>query len=483
MFEKNPLAQAVMDPTLQIVMVNDAFCTLLGYSRDRLLGIKFTDLRSQGMMKYLKDSGESVMDAINGKRITTGESTGETLSGLHVMLRTNIPILDEKNELRYVYVTYNEITSHVKVQQYMEHEVTGLWELVSKVEHGDLTGRYEVTKPDEDTRKMYEQIVKIRDGFRTVVSSLKTNIIDVDKKMLDLTSTAANATSSIGDASKSVNQIAKNAGKVSENAEKASQGVDQIAKAMQDMSAAVEEITASMENVSGLSKETNDLSRNGAELAGKAEKSMVEISESSEKVFEIVSDVEKQMGEISKIVILIRELASQTNLLALNAAIEAARAGDAGRGFAVVATEVKSLAQESRNSAERIEEMIGNLKKSTQNASAAMASSKSLVDQGGKMVTETVQSFKSIASAVEKVAKSASEVAAATQEQAATTEEITASVAEVASLVEMTAKEAGDAAAAAEESSAAIDEISRMVATVNSVAVEAMEANKKFKVN
>ena len=162
---------------------------------------------------------------------------------------------------------------------------------------------------------------------------------------------------------KEFNQIAKNAGKVSENAEKASQGVDQISKAMQDMSAAVEEITSSMESVSNLSKQTNDLSQSGAALAGKAEKSMGEISASSAKVYEIVSDVEKQMGEISKIVVLIRELANQTNLLALNAAIEAARAGDAGRGFAVVATEVKSLAQESRNSAERIEEMIGNLEK------------------------------------------------------------------------------------------------------------------------
>jgi len=462
MFEKNPLAHAVMDANLKIVMVNEAFSRMTGYSRDRLLAIKFTDFRSQGMLKYLKDSGESVVDAVNGKRITVGQSTLETPSGIHVVLRTNIPLLDEKNELKYVYVTYNEITKVVKSQQFMEKEVDELSKVYSKMAEGDLTVRYELTKPDEDTKETYEQIAKLRDAVRGIVINLENNIGDVNKRMQNLTSTAANASTSIEDASKSVTQIAK---------------------AMQDMSAAVEEITASMESVSALSKETNDLSHNGAELAGKAEKSMGDISISSEKVYQIVSDVEKQMGEISKIVLLIRELANQTNLLALNAAIEAARAGEAGRGFAVVATEVKSLAQESRNSAERIEEMIGNLKKSTANASTAMAESKVIVDQGAKMVTETVQSFKSIASAVDKVAKSASEVAAATEEQAATTEEITASIAEVANLVEHTAKEAGDAAAASEESSAAIDEITRMVATVNQVAVEAMDANKKFKVD
>ena len=483
MFEKNPLAHAVMDSTMKFVMVNEAFCKMVGYGRDRLLAIKYTDFRSQGMLKYLKDSGESVMDALNGKRITVGESTLETPSGVHIIIRTNIPILDEHNDVSYVYITYNEITKIVKNQQFVAKEVEEMSKVYGLMAKGDLTVRYNITDADDDTREMHDQIVKLRDAVRGIVINLENNIGDVNKRMVSLTSTAETATSSIEDASKSVNQIAKNASKVSENAEKASNGVDQIAQAMQDMSAAVEEITASMENVSILSKETNDLSRNGAELAGKAEKSMGEISESSAKVYEIVADVEKQMGEISKIVVLIRELASQTNLLALNAAIEAARAGDAGRGFAVVATEVKSLAQESRNSAERIEEMIGNLKKSTQNASTAMANAKGIVDQGAKMVTETLRSFNSIASAVDKVAKSATEVAAATEEQAATTEEITASVAEVASLVEQTAKEAGDAAAASEESSAAIDEITRMVATVQKVAVEAMEANKKFKVD
>lgn len=483
MFEKNPLAHAVVDGNLKIVMVNDAFCKLVGFSRDRLLAIRFSDFRSQGLIKYLKDSGESVMDAVNQRRMTKGESTFETPSGVHVVLRTNIPVLDEKNELRFVYITYNEITQVVKTQQYMANEVEELSKIYGKMAEGDLTVRYEITKPDEDTKATYDQIIKLRDAVRGIVINLEENIGDVNKRMLNLTSTADNASTSIEDASKSVNQIAKNASKVSENAEKASLGVEQIAKAMQDMSAAVEEITSSMESVSALSKETNDLSHNGAELAGQAEKSMGEISVSSAKVYEIVSDVEKQMGEISKIVILIRELANQTNLLALNAAIEAARAGEAGRGFAVVATEVKSLAQESRNSAERIEEMIGNLKKSTQNASTAMADSKVVVEKGAKMVSETVKSFTSIASAVEKVARSASEVAAATEEQAATTEEITASVSEVANLVEQTAKEAGDAAAASEESSAAIDEITRMVQTVNKVAVEAMEANKRFKVD
>lgn len=54
----------------------------------------------------------------------------------------------------------------------------------------------------------------------------------------------------------------------------------------------------------------------------------------------------------------VARIASQTRLLALNTAIEAERAGEAGRTFSVVATEVRALADSSRETGARIGQMV-----------------------------------------------------------------------------------------------------------------------------
>ena len=70
------------------------------------------------------------------------------------------------------------------------------------------------------------------------------------------------------------------------------------------------------------------------------------------------STLDTRTGEIANMVASITKIADQTNLLALNAAIEAARAGDSGRGFAVVAQEVRNLASETKDAAEKIVEFV-----------------------------------------------------------------------------------------------------------------------------
>lgn len=482
MFEANPLALLLVDKQLNNVKTNAEFVSITGIPREKVLSIKLTDFKDMGLIKYLKDSGETFQDAITKKRAVHGQSSLEVPAGRIEVLRTIVPLFDEKGELEYVFISYNDLTKMIKVANYMANEVEELSRIYAIMAQGDLTPRYQLSDPDEDTKESYDLLVKLRDGVRGIIGSLQVNIRDVNKKMQDLTLTSEKATRSVEEASRTVNLIARNAGVVSGNAQKSAEAIDQISKAMQDMSASVEEITSSMESVSSQANNANTSAKSGAVLAETVSKDMEEMSAGTNEVYNLVKDIEKQMTDISRIIGLIRDIANQTNLLALNAAIEAARAGDHGRGFAVVAAEVKSLAQDSRSSAEKIEDMITQLNNATMKATGAMEAAKGLVGKGVAESQQALYAFREIQKAAETVANSASDVAAASEEQAATTEEITASVHEVASLIDATAKEAGEAAAGTEESAASIDEIAGMIQNVNEVAAAAMEANRKFKV-
>ena len=105
-------------------------------------------------------------------------------------------------------------------------------------------------------------------------------------------------------------------------------------------------------------------------------------------------------GQIGGIVETISSIASQTNLLALNAAIEAARAGEQGRGFAVVAEEVRKLAEESQQAAERIAGLIGEIQAQTAGAARVVTASAEGTRESVETVQRTREAFESIGQAV-----------------------------------------------------------------------------------
>ncbi|WP_425349337.1 methyl-accepting chemotaxis protein [Consotaella salsifontis] len=62
--------------------------------------------------------------------------------------------------------------------------------------------------------------------------------------------------------------------------------------------------------------------------------------------------------KIDKIVDSITMVSVQTNMLAVNGSVEAARAGEFGKGFMVVSTDIRNLAQDSSENAERIKDLV-----------------------------------------------------------------------------------------------------------------------------
>ncbi len=100
-----------------------------------------------------------------------------------------------------------------------------------------------------------------------------------------------------------------------------------------------------------------------------------------------------KVEEVQKIVTTILSISSQTNLLALNASIEAARAGEAGKGFAVVADEIRQLAEQTKESSNRIKDIIADLSDYAERANNSVSDTISSVERQNEMIDVSREKF------------------------------------------------------------------------------------------
>lgn len=119
-----------------------------------------------------------------------------------------------------------------------------------------------------------------------------------------------------------------------------------------------------------------------------------------EEIYEQIIRLNQQTSQIGKIINLVSDIANQTNILALNASVEAVRAGEYGKGFGVVATEIRKLADRSKESADKINTIVTDIQNSISSTVMVTDEGKRKAEESIAMSRQTAEAFKNVAQAI-----------------------------------------------------------------------------------
>ncbi|HYD52210.1 MAG TPA: methyl-accepting chemotaxis protein, partial [Gemmatimonadaceae bacterium] len=230
-------------------------------------------------------------------------------------------------------------------------------EQVAKAAEEQARAVEEASKTIEEQNKALADLNAASDELSQMADTLESSSA-VDKSAEELASAAEELSATIEQSSRAAREIAT--------------AVQQIATAGAEQAAATEESASAAEQIekgATVMKERADVSiAKAGELQRFIAANKLEIdalitgisgaAEASARSAENIRSLEASTGRIDKIVDAIVMVSMQTNLLAVNGGIEAARAGEYGRGFAVVAGDVRSLAKDSAENAEKIKDLV-----------------------------------------------------------------------------------------------------------------------------
>ena len=232
--------------------------------------------------------------------------------------------------------------------------LTRVQSALTKVSNYQLDAGSEI----EGLDKRGDEIGKLATATKSVITML-TDVVDVLR----------NCSDSLNESSESMNKTSGLLVQVtSENTSVADTLSDSIAKTNSSIETVNEEISKIVDLVNQVSekvsvgkKDSDNLIKTTEEMGKKIDD---EVNANIVKVDTTVADMQdalkglEAVEKINELADSIMEITEQTNLLSLNASIEAARAGESGRGFAVVAGEIGQLAEQSKNTALRIQQIV-----------------------------------------------------------------------------------------------------------------------------
>ncbi|MGG0739336.1 methyl-accepting chemotaxis protein [Niallia taxi] len=254
-----------------------------------------------------------------------------------------------------------------------------------------------------------------------------------------------------------------------------------MAATMAEGAKGIELIASSSLSVADYSIRVNDAANEGNKVIQDTLDELKGLNTTVTETVSVMENLGERTNRIGAISEVITNIAEQTNLLALNATIEAARAGEHGKGFAVVATEVRKLAENSKESAKEIAELIQAVKHDTETAVTSTLKSKSEMESSLFSANNAGLAFKNILASIENIVAQIQEISTTSEELSASVEEITASSEELAAIASENVDHVNAVTSASEQQTATNEQVGRLINELNEMSKELNDTMDKFK--
>lgn len=352
--------------------------------------------------------------------------------------------------------------------------ITEMVNVTKKISEGNLQEKIHVTSDDE-VGILGDSINVMVDHLRSIVVGLTKITQQVNKTSNQMDSQVIRTNEFAATISASMNDVADGSSSQTNN-------MVNISTTLEEISKTINYFTEGMNSVATGMTEAEQSSNKGLKALRTVNESIEKMEGQSEQSSVIISALASQLEEISSITKLIEGIAEQTNLLALNASIEAARAGEQGKGFAVVAQEVRSLAEQSKESVATISRLVAEIQVKSREAVVNIEGGRELVTTGHKVIGESQEHFTSIIERISSLNEGVQKMAAQSKDLNDNGQRMSMSVNEVVAISEETSASADQVASSLDEQMEANKELVQVSNELKDLTIRLEEEIQKFDV-
>jgi len=329
-----------------------------------------------------------------------------------------------------------------------------------------------------DSKDELGQLIHATNGMN---NSMRNIMLTISEVTATVSAHSEELTQSANEVRSGTEQISTTMEELATGSESQANMTTDLSTMMKDYTEKIEQTTENTERATNESNQVLVLADEGTELMNASMKQMENIDSIVQDSVEKVQDLDEQSREISKLVVVIQDIADQTNLLALNAAIEAARAGEQGRGFAVVADEVRKLAEQVGNSVTDISTIVGSIQNEINQVTNSLNDGYKEVELGTNQIRLTNEKFSTIQHSISEAVNSINFINTNMADIAASSQEMNSSIYEIAAISEQSAAGIEQTSASSQQTSSAMEEVAGSANELSKLAEELNGLVSNFK--